>query len=109
MTQDRAGLPRLGDAELLQLRRWNTPTIYNGWEQITRQDAGKDGFNVEEVCDFMPQMGPMCGYAVTAVFEPSNPEHAAPQPQRLERISPLRRRRVGARRSSSCRTSTSPA
>ena len=80
MTRDRAGLPRLGDAELLQLRRWNTPTIYNGWEQITRQDAGKDGFNVEDICDFMPQMGPMCGYAVTAVFEPSNAEHARRNP-----------------------------
>ena len=32
---------RLSDAELLQLKRWNTPTIYNGWEQITRHDAGR--------------------------------------------------------------------
>jgi 4-hydroxy-4-methyl-2-oxoglutarate aldolase len=23
----------LSHAELLQLKRWNTPTVYNGWEQ----------------------------------------------------------------------------
>ena len=33
----------LSYAELLQLKRWNTPTIYNGWEQITRHDAAADG------------------------------------------------------------------
>jgi len=66
---------RLTHAELLQLKRWNTPTIYNGWEQITRQNPGADGFNLEEVRDFMPQMGPMIGYAVTVVIEPSNPAH----------------------------------
>ena len=57
--------PRLTHADLLQLKRWNTPTIYNGWEQITQHDASRDGFNLEEVRDFMPQMGPMVGYAVT--------------------------------------------
>ena len=25
----------LSHAEMLELKRWNTPTIYNGWEQIT--------------------------------------------------------------------------
>jgi hypothetical protein len=71
---------RLSDAELLQLKRWNTPTIYNGWEQITRHDPGKDGFNIEEARDFMPHMGPMVGYAVTVVVEPSNPEHRKKNP-----------------------------
>jgi len=66
---------RLTHAELLELKRWNTPTIYNGWEQITSHDPAADGFNLEETRDFMPQMGPMVGYAVTVVFEPSNPEH----------------------------------
>jgi regulator of RNase E activity RraA len=80
MTDQPAARPRLSDAELLQLKRWNTPTIYNGWEQITRQDAGQDGFNIEEARDFMPHLGPMVGYAVTAVFEPSNPEHARKNP-----------------------------
>ena len=53
----------------------------------------------------MPQMGPMCGYAVTAVFEPSNPEHPRRNPDAWSEY----RRYVGraGRRSSSCRTSTS--
>ena len=65
----------LNHADLLKLKRWNTPTIYNGWEQITKSDAAKEGFNLEETHDFMPQMGPMVGYAVTLVIEPSNPDH----------------------------------
>ena len=66
---------KLSHADLLQLKRWNTPTIYNGWEQLTARDPAADGFNLEETCDFMPQMGPMIGYAVTVVIEPSNKAH----------------------------------
>jgi len=65
----------MNHAELLELKRWNTPTIYNGWEQITKKDPAKEGFNLEETHDFMPQMGPMVGYAVTVVIEPSNVAH----------------------------------
>jgi len=61
--------------DLWQLKRWNTPTLYNGWEQITRGDPTRDGINLEEVRDFMPQMPPLVGFAVTLVIEPSNPEH----------------------------------
>jgi len=71
----------LSHADLLQLKRWNTPTIYNGWEQITRHDRARDGFNHEEVRDFMPQMGPMVGYAVTVVIEPSSPKHREANPK----------------------------
>lgn len=71
---------RLNHSDLLQLKRWNTPTIYNGWEQITRRDRARDGINLEEARDFMPQMGPMVGYAVTLVVEPSNPAHRATHP-----------------------------
>ena len=60
--------PCLSHAELLQLRRLTTPTVFNGWEQITRHDPAADGFNLEPVTDFMPQFGPMVGYAVTAVI-----------------------------------------
>ncbi|MEM9658427.1 MAG: RraA family protein, partial [Planctomycetota bacterium] len=67
----------LSHAELLQLKRWNTPTIYNGWEQITAGDAARDAFNLEETCDFMPEMGPMVGYAVTCVIQPGNRDHVA--------------------------------
>ena len=31
----------LSHSELLQLKRWNTPTIYNGWEQITQHDIAR--------------------------------------------------------------------
>ena len=71
---------RLPAEILAQLGRWNTPTIYNGWEQVTRHDAGRDGFNLEPVHDFMPQMGPMVGYAVTVRVEPGNPKHPKANP-----------------------------
>jgi len=72
--------PALSHADLLQLKRWNTPTIYNGWEQITKRDRTRDAINLEETRDFMPQMGPMVGYAVTLVVEPSNPSHRETNP-----------------------------
>ncbi len=65
----------LSHSDLLHLKRWNTPTIYNGWEQITQHNPGTDAFNIEETRDFMPQMGPMVGYAVTLVIEPGNASH----------------------------------
>ncbi len=71
---------RLSHSEILELRRWNTPTIYNGWEQITSRDAGRDGVNIDEATDFMPQMGAMVGYAVTVVIEPSNAVHKKRNP-----------------------------
>src|SRR5436190_1295102 len=71
----------LSHGELLQLKRWNTPTIYNGWEQITKHDVTCEGINIEETRDFMPQMGPMVGYAVTVVIEPSNPKHREANPK----------------------------
>ncbi|HCN30643.1 MAG TPA: dimethylmenaquinone methyltransferase [Verrucomicrobiales bacterium] len=70
----------LSHSDLLQLKRWNTPTIYNGWEQITRLDSGAACFNLDETRDFMPQMGPMIGYAVTLVIEPSNAAHRKANP-----------------------------
>jgi regulator of RNase E activity RraA len=71
---------KLSLADLLELKRWNTPTIYNGWEQITRHNSALVGFNLEPVNDYMPQMGPMIGYAVTVVIEPSNPDHPKNNP-----------------------------
>ncbi len=66
---------KLGYAELLELKRWNTPTIYNGWEQITERDSARENFNLEACHDFMSQMGPMVGRAVTVVIEPGNSQH----------------------------------
>ena len=70
----------LSHSELLKLKRWNTPTIYNGWEQITKRDSSKECFNHEETKDFMPQMGPMVGYAITVVIEPGNSSHPKSNP-----------------------------
>ena len=75
---------KLTHADLLQLKRWNTPTIYNGWEQITKHNSARDGFNLEPVNDYMLQMGPMVGYAVTVVVEPSNPDHPQTNPDGWE-------------------------
>jgi regulator of RNase E activity RraA len=61
--------------DLLMLKRWNTPTVYNGWEQITRCNASREGINLEETHDYMPQMGPKIGYAVTVTIQPGSPEH----------------------------------
>jgi 4-hydroxy-4-methyl-2-oxoglutarate aldolase len=66
---------KLTHAELLELKRWNTPSIYNGWEQITKHNIQLEGFNLEPLTDFMPHMGPMIGYAITVVIEPGNEEH----------------------------------
>jgi len=54
---------------------------FHGWEQVTKQNPAKDAFNLEETRDFMPQMGPMAGYAVTLVIEPSNPQHRISNPK----------------------------
>lgn len=71
---------RLSEGELHELKRWNTPTVYNGWEQITRHNAGRDGINLEPVRDFMPHMGPMAGYAITVVTQPGNEKHRKKNP-----------------------------
>ncbi|MBN2357246.1 RraA family protein [candidate division KSB1 bacterium] len=74
----------ISHAELLELKRWNTPTVYNGWEQITRHNTGREGFNLEPVTDFMPQMGPMAGYAVTVMIEPGNRNHLNNNPDAVK-------------------------
>ena len=67
----------LSHSDILKLKRWNTPTIYNGWEQITKCDTTKGHFNLRPVTDYMPNMGVMCGYAVTVKCAPSRREYAA--------------------------------
>ena len=70
----------LSYAEMLNLKRWNTPTVYNGWEKVTRLERTQGRFNREPARDFMPQMGIMVGTAVTVVCEPSNPAHQRANP-----------------------------
>lgn len=71
---------KISYSDLLELKRWNTPSIYNGWEQVTSHNIGHDGFNLEPVRDYMPHMGPMVGYAVTVVIEPGNQAHPKANP-----------------------------
>ena len=66
---DSGGSIRLAESDILRLKRWNTPTIYNGWEQIAGRDRLQGLWNREETRDFMPQMGPMCGRALTLRIE----------------------------------------
>ncbi len=77
-------MERLSYSELLKLKRWNTPTIYNGWEMITKLERTQGGFNRMPCNDYMPQMGPMVGYAVTLEVEPSNPAHQTGNPNALK-------------------------
>lgn len=66
--------------DILNLKRWNTPTIYNGWEKVTHLERREGRFNREPVHDYMEQMGIMAGYAVTVEVQPSNPEHQKNNP-----------------------------
>ena len=43
----------LSHPQLLELKRWNTPTIYNGWEQVTRHDPAADGIEARCQVDFI--------------------------------------------------------
>ena len=70
----------LDDREAAALARWNTPTIYNGWEALTRSERTSLRCNREAVTDFLPEAGPMVGSAVTLVIEPSNPRWARELP-----------------------------
>merc|ERR1711936_854923 len=61
----------LPTSSLLGLLKWNTPTVYNGWEQITHNpNYGRSCFNLEPLTDHSPEMGPMVGYAVTVKIQP---------------------------------------
>jgi len=71
---------RLANAELIRLRRWSTPAVYNGWEQITAHDVRRVGSNREETRDFQPEMGPMVGYAVTVAIRSSDRNAAEESP-----------------------------
>lgn len=62
----------LSHADLLKLKRWNAPTISNALETITQADR-LTLTNLEEVRDFMPEMGPMIGRAMTVVISGGDP------------------------------------
>jgi 4-hydroxy-4-methyl-2-oxoglutarate aldolase len=74
----------LTSAELLKLKRWNTPTIANALEQISRADPLKI-VNLDETHDFMPEMGPIAGYAMTVVISGGDPRPKSEQPENFAR------------------------
>jgi hypothetical protein len=43
--------------------RWNSPTIHNGWEQLTRRNPAREAFNLEPMRDYVPHIadGGLCG------------------------------------------------
>lgn len=58
---------RLETADLHRLSRWNSCTIANAVERVSRADPLAI-VNREETRDFMPEQGPIVGHAMTAVF-----------------------------------------
>ena len=74
----------LTHAQLLQLKRWNTPTIANAVEQLTRADRLTLS-NLEETHDFTPEMGAMIGYAMTVVISGASPRPKVEQPDNFQR------------------------
>ncbi|MDO4343274.1 MAG: RraA family protein [Eubacteriales bacterium] len=73
-------MAKLSHSDLLELRRWNTPTIYNGWEAVAKRDRMQCCMSREEITDFVPQMGPMVGYAVTVEYCCSDAKTKAEHP-----------------------------
>ena len=99
--------PRLSDGDLNELRRWSTGAVCNGWEQITHQsDIAGEAINLEPVHDYMPFLGPIAGYAVTVVIQPSDPAPNNGIPARGVNIAVMWPRRP-VQKLSSCKTSTS--
>jgi 4-hydroxy-4-methyl-2-oxoglutarate aldolase len=72
-------MPALSAAQLHKLKRWNTPSIANALEQVSRADPLKL-INLEETRDFMPELGPMVGYAMTVVISGRDPGPKREQP-----------------------------
>jgi len=70
---------RISFESILKLKRWNTPTVYNGWEAITKHSRDTC-FNREPLEDYMPEMGPMAGFAITVVIEPGEKNHPQGNP-----------------------------
>ncbi|MGC3970511.1 MAG: hypothetical protein QM775_25185 [Pirellulales bacterium] len=77
-------MPALTPAQLHKLKRWNTPTIANALEQVSRADPLAI-VNRDETKDFMPEMGPMVGYAMTLVISGGDPRPKKEQPANFER------------------------
>ena len=58
---------KISHKDMLKLKRWNTPTIYDGLEIISKNERDGSFFNREKTKYFMPQQGPMAGRAITVI------------------------------------------
>jgi regulator of RNase E activity RraA len=74
----------LSHGDLLKLKRWNSCTIANALEQVSRADP-LSLVNRDEVRDFMPEMGPMVGFAVTVQITGGDSEIKRNQPDNFAR------------------------
>ena len=72
---------KLNRTDLLELTRWNLPSIYNGWEKITKRDRMECNINWEEIIDFSPQLGTIAGYAVTMEYCCTDKQGMADHPE----------------------------
>ncbi len=79
----RAQPPPLTPAQLLPLRRWNTPTVANALERLSRRDP-LELVNRDETRDFMPELGAMVGYAVTVVISGRDPRPRREHPDNFD-------------------------
>jgi regulator of RNase E activity RraA len=66
-------------ADLQKLKRWNSPTLANALEQISAADPIAI-VNLDETRDFMPETGPMIGYAMTLTISGGDPRPKKEQP-----------------------------
>ncbi len=74
----------LTHADLLKLKRWNTCSVANAIEQISRDDP-LNMVNREETRDFMPEIGSMVGVAMTVQITGSEPAIKRAQPENFSR------------------------
>ncbi len=74
----------LTTASLQKLKRWNTPSISNALEQISRADP-LSLVNLDETHDFMPEMGAMVGWAMTVVISGRDPNAKRDHPDNFTR------------------------
>jgi regulator of RNase E activity RraA len=71
----------LSTEELEAIRRWPTCAISNGIELFAIRPRN-EGFMLPEIKCVFPELGPMIGYAVTAVISADSPEGRRIQPPR---------------------------
>jgi 4-hydroxy-4-methyl-2-oxoglutarate aldolase len=71
-------------SDLLKLKRWNSPSIANAIEQVSRANPLTLS-NREAAHDFMPEMGAMVGYAMTVVMSAGDPRPKREQKENFQR------------------------